>query len=318
MRLPLFIVLPLIILVTILTWIIGTRSYDFLTPPSDEQLYALKQSLVAEEEAFQSVAELPKTEEVPEIPETPQVFDKPEPAPQFRLDLGPVQITPGLSEYTAAASQGAEYMMNLAKALEEQGYTERALLALERLLDSTAAPPGVHREAAENIRRLLPEVPLWTVDPSEVRQITLKAGTTLADPAPLQAAMEEVASLLTRSSSGILSVTPELSISPPPSGDRILPIAMWLGLPGEEVSTTILTFTLDELSPEIIRQKVLETSYSLIQDELAATGLFRPLANLPRDADITEALRFKITRLEWRELAESLMRRIETAKQEGT
>ena len=308
MRLPLFLVIPTVILVTILTWMLGTRTYDFLTPPSDEQLYALKQSLVSEEESFQAVAELPETEDVTkEIPSL--AYEEPEPVPSFRLELGAVQVNPGLSEYTSAAAQGADYMVKLATALEEQGYVERALIAWERLLDSTAAPPSIHRTASENIRRLIPEVPLWAVDPSEVRQIVLRAGTTLADPEPLKAALEETALLLTRSSSGILEVTPELTVSPPPAGDRILPIAMWLGLPGTESSTTILTFTVDEIDPELIHQKVLSTTYSLVQDELAATGLFRPLPGLPQDADVADALRFSVTRLEWRELSESLLRR---------
>lgn len=308
-RVPFFIVIPSSIAVAIFSWWLGVRHYDFLTPPSPEKIYALEQSLKARSETYDvfKSAPAPPPEKI-----EPIVIEPPTPPPPTRIALGDVKIAPGLDEYTAAAQQGQDYLAKLAEALEEEGYPGRALIAWERMLDSTPAPPTVHQQAAAAITRIRPTLPPWTIDPSEQTQLELSIGATIADPASLASALDIVCSDIENATSGLLSVRPQLNLSEDDPGDRSLPIALWLAYSDNpDAASSILTFPSDLTDVEKTTRSTAATVYELVRLELEQIGGFLPLPALSKTDQPREILRSRITRLQWLRFAEALIRNSE-------
>ena len=309
-RIPGYIVVISCLLTALLSWWIGIRHYDFLTPPTAEEKYALQQSLKARaetEDVFASAPLLPpKKEEV-------IIVEPPAPPPPTRVNLGDLEIAPGLDEYTATSQQGHDYLSKLAIALEEQGYTERAIIAWERMLDSTHAPPTIHRDAIQAIRRLRPTVAPWTVDPTERIQIVLNIGAALSNITTLESALTLTAETINQATAGILDVQTKLNLSEEAQDERILPVALWLNHESSpDASTGILTFTPEFEDQEIMNERVMATVYRLIRLELEQTGSFLPLPSYAADSDQNELLNSRITRLQWKTFAQALIRKAET------
>ncbi len=309
-RIPRYIVALACLITAILSWWIGIQQYDFLTPPNPEERYALTESLKARAESYDVFASAPA---LPPKKEEIVIVEPPAPPPPTRINLGDLEVAPGLDEYTAASQQGQDYLAKLADALEEQGYPERAMIAWERMLDSTPAPPTIHRTATTAITRLRPTVPFWTVDPSERIEIVLNIGATLSNISTLEAALELISNDIDEATAGILDVRPKLNLSEEEQGERILPIALWLNHESSpDASTSILTFTPELEDQVVMNKRVAATVYQLIRMELEETGSFLPLPTFATENNQRELLKSRITRLQWKTFAQALIRKGET------
>ncbi len=304
MRIPLPIAIVLAIVMPLGIWWLGTRKLDFLTPPAEAQLIAIRK---------QTEASLPRLEIQPPKPApknppsnaAPPVTSTDKP-PDLTLEIGDLNPNPGLNTYTDVASKGPRYLIELASLLETSGEFARALLAWERVLDATTPEPAQAATASAALKRLRPGLPVWNRDSGKAIPIVLHATTGTKLEKPLKPILEQAAQDLQRASSGILKVS--IKITPnrknaPTNGPATVDI--WLtGAAGKSPAADPISFTVTKpktLSSDTLRKISILTSKRL--------GKIRPLPALPpvaTDENPLGALEFRITRLSWQQFGHSL------------
>lgn len=317
MRLPLYFVIPICIFVPVLAFWLLTMRMDFVTPPPEERLLTLQAALQEKHRPI-NVERF-----VPEEPKKREPIEAPAPietAPNQQFDPALAEIAPALDEYVfeASAENGYAGLLEIARPLEEQGFHQRALLAWERILDTAAAPPNVHRQALQSVARLRTIVGPWTVDESEIVPLDLQAGATSIDTSTLSSTMESLAQLIEQSSAGTIDLDPKLTVSGSVDSTRVLPVAIWLSQRGSnENQTAVLTFTPTSDDPAFVSRAVSTIVYELVKGTLNKTGRFRPLPNLVAGENPDDLLRTRITRLQWRTFAQLLTPASEEVTAEG-
>lgn len=235
MRIPVPIVLALCLAVVVGTWWYWTRHHDFLTPPPDCLATAEGE---ARHPAISGEADLPPDGQPDPPPDLP-----PAAAAQAGESTGD---QPGLNAYLELARQEPGSLPGLAAALEEQGDHQRALLAHERVIDSTQPAPGQLAVSLQASRRLREQVPPWNPMPEMALQLTLHAGTSQQNAERIAPAIENLAAEITRASAGILRVQPVIHRSPsPPPGELPPPVAVWLTGTSQDTTTPVISLTLD-------------------------------------------------------------------------
>lgn len=284
-------------------WSLGVRHKDFLTPPSAAQLAIIRAN------ALSSLARqnaLPSPEEPPTVA-TPPAEPVITVLPKKEIDLGDLNAPIRLALYSERATEGASQLIELAKALEEKGQFNRALLAWERVIDLTR-PDGEQLAAAFSaIRRIHPTLPNWNTDPTNAITITLHAGTGKSMAKKLKPVLDEVAQELSKASSGILNFAIKIA-----AGRNDLtakgptPVALWLAGPSKGAnSTEVLSFTVK--SEDELRQDILGTIFQLMRGHLNQNTSYITPAALASDESPLEALSFRFTRLCWHEFGTSLV-----------
>lgn len=295
MRIPIPVVVLFCLGVIGGVWWHGTRDHDFLTLPPESGLLAIREKVSSP---------LPR-EDHPEGGIATAV-EEPLPMTEPAIGLGDFQKPPTLAEYRDDAAKGAGYLSELAALLEAAGQPQRALLALERVIDSTSADEVQTHAAIAAIRRLRSGLSDWNADPQAAISITLQAGTGKSNAVILQPILEEIARDLGSASSGILTVSAKVaSGSDIPSTFGPPPVALWFAGPAENSrSTEVLSFTAE--SPESLRTDVLDTLCQLLRGYLARTASLTIPAFIPDGGDTAGLLKCHITRLSWQELGSRL------------
>jgi hypothetical protein len=104
---PIFIVLLLTITVVSATWWVGTRDYDFVTPPSAEKL-AFARLQVSKIGSVSGPNDLPApfASQDGQPPKPPE----PEPPKEPEIKLGSLETTPGLEAYAVDSQQGPDHL----------------------------------------------------------------------------------------------------------------------------------------------------------------------------------------------------------------
>lgn len=237
----------------------------------------------------------------PPAPEPPPV-EPPKPV----VDVGDLTTPLTLQSYGELSPQGADHLIEVAKALEERGEFPRALLAWERVVDLGKADDARAATAISSIKRLRPTLPDWNAKPEAKITIILNAGTGKKLAKTLTPILEGVAHDLEAASSGILKVKSTVTAgktNTPSKGGA--PVALWLsGSVKKPSSTETLSFTAD--SPDSLRAEILKTIFLLIRSQLGHTTAYTPPAALAEKEDPQSALNFRITRLCWSEFATGL------------
>ncbi len=303
MRVPLPIAIILSLIVIGVVWWRGTAGIDFLTPPSDAELAAIRNRVemsLPQANLRDDAISVPDTP--PPLPE-PVVIEKP---PEPEIDLGDLSSAPGLSAYAEFGEKGSSYLIELASLLESEGQFQRALLAWERVLDSTDADPAQAAAAMAAARRLRPTLPDWNVDPQGAVSITLHAGTGKKLAASLEPILAQVAKDIGRASSGILAV--EISVASGTSSldeDGPTPVAMWISGTGEGSSSTdVLSFTVKDL--ETVEPEVMRTVILLVRNHFEKSRTLTAPTVPPRDEPARTALELRVTRLSWQSFGRAL------------
>lgn len=240
MRVPIPFVLILVILVVLGVWWYGTRGVDFMTPPGEEKLEAVRVAVVA------SVPQGDQPENAVAVPPPPVVPPPPPAPPKPAMEPGDLTKPPMVHEYRNQVAKGVEYMVELAGFLEKHDHPQRALLAWERLLDTAKPDEKTRAEAMAAVLRLRAVVPEWNKDPRKMVTIVWHAGTSKKSAKMIQPVMEEVARELEHSSSGILKVSVQVTAGrDSKSKNAEVPVAMWFaGLEKKSRSTEVLAFTI--------------------------------------------------------------------------
>ena len=280
-------------------WWSNTRHLDFLTPPSEAKLQAIRirvESSLPREDQPDDAISVP----VVKAPEPPPVIEQPE------MDLGDLTTPPTLQSYGELSPQGAAHLIELATGLEKKGEFQRALLAWERVVDLTPADAAQAATAVSSIERLRPTLPQWNSKPEAGIHITLHAGTGKKQAATLTPILEAVGRDLEAASSGVVKITTAVTAgktSTPAKGPT--PVALWLAGPDKKSpATETLSFTVD--SPEALRGDILKTVFQLVRSHLSRATKYTPPAALAAGEEPQGALNFRITRLCWSEFAAAL------------
>lgn len=280
-------------------WWDNTRHMDFLTPPSEAKLQAIRirvESSLPREDQTADAISVPVAKE----PEPPPVVAEPE------MDLGDLTTPVTLQSYGELTPQGAAHLIELATGLEKKGEFQRALLAWERVVDLTPADPSQAAIAISSIKRLRPTLPEWNSKPEAKIQITLHAGTGKKQAPTLTPILESVARDLEAASSGIVKVTATVTAGKTNTTAKgPTPVALWLAGPDKKSpATETLSFTVE--SPDALRGDVLRTVFQLVRNHLSHATKYTPPAALAAGEDPQGALNFRITRLCWSEFAAAL------------
>ncbi len=300
MRLPIPVVILLSLAVVGGVWFTNTWSMDFLTPPTEARL---------EEVRAEAEASLPRAVAMDDAISVPAAISPPPPTPappRPSLDLGDLSKTPELDDYAEFATEGADHLISLARALETRGEFQRALLAWERVIDSTKPDGGQAITAISSIKRLRPTLADWNPEPEQAAIIELHAGTGKDLAKALAPILEGVARELEQASSGIVRVESFVAAGENiDASDAPVPVALWLTGPGKDaVSTDVLSFTVE--SPEVLQEEVSTTAFRLIRSFLRRSTTHRPPGGLGEGETPFDALSRRVTRLGWSELAKSL------------
>lgn len=302
MRIPIPVVALLCLCVVGGVWWFGTRSHDFLTPPPESRLAAVRAKVEFS---------LPRADHPDDVATTPAAAGEatappPGEAPKPAIDPGDFNKLPNLAEYRDDAAKGAVHPADLAVLLESQGQPQRALLAWERVLDSTTADENQTRAAIAAIKRLRAGLSDWNADPAAAIAVTLHAGTGKSTAAVLTPVLEEIARELEKASSGVLKVTASVASGHDiPSTMGPAPVAIWLAGPASDSpSTEVLSFTIGP--PESLHADVLKTLFQLIRGHIGRTASLSIPAAMADEAEPLGIMQSHITRLAWLELGTRL------------
>lgn len=296
MRVPIpWVILLSLLAIAIPSWL-GIRNSDFLTPPDDAALEAIRTQAehAMPRLATQSDAISPQGSGTRIIANNPPV------------QLGNLSVPPRLNEYANQARQGAPYLIELANRLENDGHLARALLAWERIIDSADAREGETQAAIAAIIRLRENAPAWDTRPEERIPIIIQAGTGKKSAEALEPILLQAAADLERAASGTLQVTSKVNAGPDIDlEDGPIPVAIWItgGNPNAQ-STEVRSFTV--ATPETLENDTHRTLYFLIQNHLRNTPELKRPPALPDEGDPREAIRAQITRQQWKKFGELL------------
>lgn len=301
MRVPIPVVILLCLCVVGGAWWAGTRTHDFLTPPSGSQLADRSQT---------SVDEITPQDNVPDLGAASQTTEANKPVLVFPA-LKSHDESPQLTEYRNQATSDPALLAETAHHLENQEKRQRALLAWERILDTATPDETRAAEALQSIKRLRSIMPDWNADPAKTIAIRLQAGAGKSTAEILPPILEQIARDLEKASSGILKITPIVTSGRDvPNSRGGSPIAIWFSGPGTEAtSTEVFVFTSG--SPDVRRDDLLKTLLRLLRSYLARTASL----TVPEAGDAGEppidAIQLRITRFGWHELGSRLNKTLE-------
>ncbi|HSP43421.1 MAG TPA: hypothetical protein VLO11_11165 [Luteolibacter sp.] len=284
MRVPIPVVVVLCLIVIGGGWWWWTRDRDFLAPPSEETLSRIRAGISSRTANGDGVREI-----------------DPAPAPDPR----PAPAPPRLGEYLELARDSPGKLTELAADLEAQGDFQRALLAHERMIDSTTVTGDALASPLQAVRRLRAKVPQWNARPEGALVITLHAGTGEDNAARIEPVIGRLAAEMSRASSGILSVRPNIHLGPAGGhGDLPPPVAIWLGGEADSSPATLVrSITLDgDDDPET---EIALTILEILADQLSKQSSLRIPPPTAAD-DFGFSFADRVTRLSWETVGSTL------------
>lgn len=294
--------IPWVILLSLLAiaipgWI-GMRDADFLTPPDEAEIEAIRAHA---ESAIPRLAT--QADAI-----SPQGGGTRMIAGTRPLQLGNLTSPAGLDEYADRANQGAPYLIELANRLENEGHDARALLAWERVVDHADAGDGQIKAAIAAIGRLRATAPAWNSRDGEKPSIIIQAGTGKKSAEALTPILLQAAATLERASSGTLNITSKVNAGPDIDlEDGPVPVAIWVTGPDDGAgSTEVRSFTV--ATPETLEHDTHRTLYLLVQGHLRNSADIKRPPSPPDHGDPREALHTHITRLQWRKFGQLLQK----------
>ncbi|YCM44238.1 hypothetical protein V2O64_23300 [Verrucomicrobiaceae bacterium 227] len=290
--------------VSLLTWHLRTRDINFLTPKGAElPPEDFGTDLAAGSASLQPpIVQGPK----PDNPIVP-VVEEPEIPEITEADLGDLESSPGLDTYREFARKNDPTRLSLlSSTLQTRGEFQRALLALERIIDSGKATPEELIETALGIAALTPTLPKWNIDPTSEVQLTLEIGIPRALDDAIKDATLELATLIRKHSGNQIDVIPKVNSTESDVPVENPSIALWFSTTGDQpISSAVLTMKPSGDQSELLNELSLAV-FQTIRSHLEKEGYAPPP---PLEATGQDLLTLQITRLMWRDFARSLYRK---------
>lgn len=311
MRIPIYVTIPACMIVAVLVFWLGSRNKDFTTPPTPERLVEISK------EWEESRPNIPPPKPINTLLTkdpaliTPQNSTIPKKEEVKTLSPGDLHLAPSLAEYGTYREEGSDALIKLATFLETKAEYQRALLAWERVLDSSTPDEEQRSLAQRSIQRLHNSLPPWNPDPKADISVTLHAGATLKEKKVLIEALETSAALISEISGNILKVDIKASFGKSSTiKTPSIPVAIWFSRPESIKSpmaeTPPISFMADPNQPEALKSQVVASVYALIRAHLTAETSFTPLPEYQPHTKFDDLLRHHVTRLMWREFVRSM------------
>lgn len=290
----------------LLTWYLRTKNMDFLTPSGVEIAETentsdfIDLSVVLQPE----IKDQPKIDSIIQQPKDPDKITPPKIKEITESELGDLASSPGLAAYRDfARRESPDRLFELSSALRARGEFQRALLAFERVIDTSKADPNSRAEAAQGIAALNKNLPNWNIDPSNEIILNLHLGTADRLSDHLQEVLQEVAIRIRKSSGDQLNIIPTVNSSDNPDASTNNPIALWLSASGDNpTSSAVITLRLTRNDEEHLEEISLAV-FKAIRSHLIDLGYPPASEDLKRRENY---LSRQITRLMWRDFAQSL------------
>ncbi|MGC6582795.1 MAG: hypothetical protein ACON4K_10805 [Akkermansiaceae bacterium] len=301
-RVPWIIVVFSILLTLLVTWKVRTKDMDFMTPANT----SLPPEDFGEDLATGAPVMQPKIVDGPKIdlPAPPTETEEPVVTEISEQDLGDLQSSPGLGEYRSFARKHEPVrLLELSSTLQARGNFQRALIALERIIDTSQnVSPEDLKQATSGISTLSPTLPQWNVDPKTEVELTLLISSSGGASAAIKEAALEVATLIRKHSGDQLQITPKILKTPKASNPEKSPLTIAFQREDLEnpASTAVLTL---RAGGESEAEEFVKAVFRLVRGHLAGIGYTFP-ENF--DAPARDLLSFQVTRLMWRDFASSL------------
>jgi len=297
-RLSLPICITSCLLVVVLTWWLGTRNRDFMTPPSDAELVKVRLEASQSNPTAQGLGDA-----------LSPITAGHEQAPIAVVLPEHVNRAPQLEDYLDEAKHGAAYLMDLAKLLSTD-HPERALTCWERVLDSSKADEEQRRRAARAIVQLKKSVRPWNEQAGDGIPVVIEVGTGPAAAALVEPILEQIATSIGTCSSGVLHVTKKISTG---SEDMIengrSPVAMWIsGAGSNAASTDVVSFFIPVGASEGLSERIQTEIYRIIRHHIGQMDNFQPLPKPDDQYSPDKLLEGYVTRMVWKYLGESLQK----------
>ncbi len=306
MRVPIPIVIISCILAAVLVWIAGTRDKDFMTPPTPEELVKISKDWE------KSRPNIPPPKPIDSALLADKTITPPSKKPLQNkvktLPTGNLKHSPALTEYGTLGNRGALAMIQLATQLETMGELQRALLAWERVIDTTKPSVSERKQAIAAIKRLRATLPPWNPDPTCDIAVTLHAGATMKDKDYLRNALTEAADLVSKASGNVIRVSTKASFGKS-RGIKTprIPIAIWFSRPKETPGETPpISFMADPSQKDMLVSQIEAGIYALLRAHLTEATSFTPLPEYPAGVNPKDLLSYHVTRLMWREFVNSM------------
>ena len=296
MRVPIIWVVTLSLLAVVIPGWIGTRGRDFLSPPDQATLAAVRNRA---ESALPRIAT--RADAI-----TPTLDDVSVTARPAIVPLGNLTLPPQLDDYVDQAALGVTHLIELANRLEGAGHPLRALLAWERVIDSCASSDEDVQTATKAIRRLRAITPPWNSGGDQPIAIVIHAGTARKSAEALEPILRKAANQLSHASGGILVAESSVNAGPDVELDGApVPVAVWVtGSGGADTTTEVGSFTVT--TPETLEYFTIRTIHALVRSHLKHSRELQTPPPPPDEGDAREALATHITRLHWREFGRLL------------
>ncbi len=307
MRVPLILSLPISLLTIGTIWWLGTKNQDFLTPPGEASLAEIRTQFseelkatdsIAPEEPRKAIKVKPTKLAVPEPDVEVPLAQSPDPN---ALDIGDVNVSPGLDALMPLAARGSDALIEAATQLELRGETQYALLAWERVIDATTPLPEQVEFARKALLRLRPQLPQWNVDPLTTHQVTWHVSCDREHATTLEPILKEILAMIQQSSVGLMDCQLALKAGGAPRADAPRqPLALWFaGTEAKSASTKTASLPLTTTIAQEQKNLILKHIYQLIRDSLAQQPHLQPLPELPSHEDPALWIQSTITRRAW-------------------
>ncbi|MGB2011533.1 MAG: hypothetical protein ACPH5P_07240 [Akkermansiaceae bacterium] len=310
MHIPVRTVGALSVIAALTTWFIGTRDMDFAQPPTPKEYIEIT------EEWNKSKPRIAPTDTAAVSPLHSSIENKPSlPGfPRSGASFLPLDLNrkPSLSEFGTLEGKGAGHLVLLARHLQSSGQSEFALLAWERILDM-AHPSAQQREMAlSSIRELKGTIAPWNPNPRDGITLQLRAGASIKKGIHLEKALQAVAKEMSKASGNIINMEAQISLAKSSaSQNSVAPVAIWISKESAEESspsaeTALVSFTADTANAAALTSEIQAGVYDLVRAHLAIETSFSELPVRLEDSEPGDLIAHYITRLMWREFANSL------------
>ena len=304
MRIHWSIVLLAVIGTISITFYLRTKDMNFLSPDGIDPSPHRENPKIATGAASMQPA-IPTQPATPaKLPEPSEATEEPKITVITPADLGDLESSPGLAAYRAFARENpADRLFELSSTLRSRGHFQRALLAIERVVDTAPPDPDHLAEASLGIAALTATLPRWNVDPENETSLVLNLSLARPAPDPLKKTLVDLALTIRASSGDQLEIVPKINSNDdseaPPKG----PVALWLSHADDDTAASSVITARLSADPDLYYPDLALALFKAIRSSLARAG-YPPAIDL--DLGGPDLLKTQVTRLMWRDFARSL------------
>ncbi|MDG1358240.1 MAG: hypothetical protein P8P36_08610 [Akkermansiaceae bacterium] len=312
MRIPIPTVVTLSISIGLAVWFVATREMNFAQEPTPEDYVQISEEWAQSKPHIRPINSAENQRSAAKSRNTSQLVTAHLKKNKDQYPFIDFKLEPTLSEHGILQDKGPAYMSRFAAHLESVGQQKHALLAWERVIDTTTPDDEQRKRAITSIHRLKTTLPPWSSEPQGIIPLTLHVGASINNTQSLQQALETTAANISKASGGLIHTETKLSLGKKPNNQTAsLPMALWLSRPatsneGKQAETVPTSFMADSDDVAALVKKLQAGVYEIVRKNLSQKTGFTKLPEHPADLQGESLLEYHITRLMWREFVNGM------------